>query len=341
MVDIESLSDEDFFCLEGEDVSKMNLADRANLWFKIGNYIDIKFTDEEQEIIDMISETETFADVILAAEVLYKFCKTQKQEEKVANIVTPPNNRVLLDNSQNKLRINLSLILRVDLVMNKMMNLAILQSQNLPLVVVMMLKSLKSETITATNLEENLKELVKENSSENIYLELPKLNLDSVVVGNGKVHLETTKFFECQGTRRSSEYDIYEKVDSEFVKFKRSAQKEVNYLVKEFECKKAADSYARATTARTGVLDCSKLHTYKYNEDLFKKVTTLADGKNHGLVFVLDWSGSMNKVLLDTLKQLYNLIWFCKSVRFLLMYMPLQMSGIALYLIMRLVNMKL
>ena len=84
------LSDEDFFCLEGEDVSKMNLADRANLWFKIGNYIDIKFTDEEQEIIDMISETETFADVILAAEVLYKFCKTQKQEEKVANIVTPP-----------------------------------------------------------------------------------------------------------------------------------------------------------------------------------------------------------------------------------------------------------
>ena len=77
--------------------------------------------------------------------------------------------------------------------------------------------------------------------------------------------------------------------------------------------RKSADSYARATTARTGVLDCSKLHTYKYNEDLFKKVTILPDGKNHGLVFVLDWSGSMNKVLLDTLKQLYNLIWFCKK----------------------------
>ena len=45
------LSDEDFFCLDGEDVSTMNLADRANLWFKIGNYIDIDFTDEEQEII--------------------------------------------------------------------------------------------------------------------------------------------------------------------------------------------------------------------------------------------------------------------------------------------------
>ena len=102
--------------------------------------------------------------------------------------------------------------------------------------------------------------------------------------------------------------------DNEFLKFKRSTQKEVNYLVKEFECKKAADSYARATTSRTGVLDCSKLHTYKYNEDLFKKVTTLAEGKNHGLVFVLDWSGSMCDVMTDTVKQLFNLVWFCKKV---------------------------
>ena len=57
--------------------------------------------------------------------------------------------------------------------------------------------------------------------------------------------------------------------------------------MKEFECKKAADSYARASTARTGVLDMSSLHTYKFNEDLFKKVTVVPEGKNHGLVFVL------------------------------------------------------
>ena len=100
----------------------------------------------------------------------------------------------------------------------------------------------------------------------------------------------------------------------EFVKFKRNAQKEVNYLVKEFECRKAADSYARASTARTGVLDTSNLHTYKFNEDLFKKVTVLPDGKNHGLVFVLDWSGSMSQVMKDTCKQLFNLVWFCKKV---------------------------
>jgi hypothetical protein len=79
--------------------------------------------------------------------------------------------------------------------------------------------------------------------------------------------------------------------------------------------KKSASAYARAATSRTGVLDTTKLHTYKYNEDLFKKVTVLPDGKNHGLVFILDWSGSMNSVMLDTVKQLYNLIWFCRKIQ--------------------------
>ena len=89
----------------------------------------------------------------------------------------------------------------------------------------------------------------------------------------------------------------------------------MSYLVKEFECRKSASAYARAATSRTGVLDTRKLHTYKFNEDLFKKVTVLPDGKNHGLIFILDWSGSMSHVLQDTLKQLYNLIWFCKKVQ--------------------------
>ena len=40
----------------------------------------------------------------------------------------------------------------------------------------------------------------------------------------------------------------------------------------------------------------------------------IPDGKNHGLVFVLDWSGSMAHVMEDTIKQLYNLIWFCRKV---------------------------
>ena len=47
---------------------------------------------------------------------------------------------------------------------------------------------------------------------------------------------------------------------------------------------------------------------------MFKKVSVVPDGKNHGLIFILDWSGSMQNVMMDTIKQLFNLVWFCKKV---------------------------
>ena len=95
----------------------------------------------------------------------------------------------------------------------------------------------------------------------------------------------------------------------------RKRLREVNYLVKEFECRKSASAYARASVSRTGILDTSKLHTYKYNEDLFKKVTVLPDGKNHGLIALVDWSGSIGLTAHNMIKQLLNIAWFCKKVQ--------------------------
>ena len=184
------------------------------------------------------------------------------------------------------------------------------------------------EVKTAESLEERLQELVNHNGVENTYVEIPKVDLNTIIAKNSEIHDVIGESFIQQevdhNMRReryhsAGEYDIpespFDEVDSDFTKFKRDAQKEVNYLVKEFECRKAASSYARAATSRTGVLDTTKLHTYRYNEDIFKKITTLPDGKNHGLVFILDWSGSMQYVLQDTIKQLYNLIWFCRKVQ--------------------------
>jgi len=71
------LSDEDFFKLEGENIETMNLADRINLYFKIGNFIDIKFNEVEKEIVRMVNECETFDDVLLASEVLFNYCKQE------------------------------------------------------------------------------------------------------------------------------------------------------------------------------------------------------------------------------------------------------------------------
>ena len=103
-------------------------------------------------------------------------------------------------------------------------------------------------------------------------------------------------------------------VDKCYNCFKKDAQKSVNYLVKQFEMKKSADEYKQSVaTSKTGVIDTNKLFKYKLTDDIFKKVTVVPEGKNHGLVMYLDWSGSMQYQLLDTLKQTYNLIWFCRK----------------------------
>jgi len=321
------LNDQDFFQIEDEDISTFNLADRANLYFKIGNFITLDFTPEEQEIIDLIGACETFADTLIAAEELYKYCKKEKeQQQKVAdfdshetqgNSQSPASESVETNNSSSEQDGSSDKSLENDssdsyggTAQGEETQVKSSEDKNDP------------EIRTADSLEDNLKNLVNHEGYENIYVEVPQVNLNTIIGKNTEVHQDIDNSFAHQQkihNDHAKDYgytptNLYENTDLEFKKFKSSAQKEVNYLVKEFECRKAADQYARASTARTGVLDTARLHTYKYNEDLFKKVSVIPDGKNHGLVFVLDWSGSMQHVMLDTCKQLFNLVWFCKKV---------------------------
>ena len=311
------LSDEDFFQLNDDDLDTYNLADRANLWFKIGNFVDIPIErGEETEIINLIADTETFADVLIAAEELYKFCKQKQQEE----IKTPMDDLESQQSGGNQPASDFSDQPEGENEGDQEQpgetdSYGGTSEQEKQPTSMGGETNEEPEVKTMESLEEALKDLVDHNGIENVYLELPKLDLKKIIVPNAEIHDKCKEYWgSWLEEKEHTHEEIFGEVDKNFVEFKRSAQKEVNYLVKEFECRKAADSYARATTARTGVLDCTKLHTYKYNEDLFKKVTTLADGKNHGLVFVLDWSGSMGDVMLDTVKQLFNLVWFCKKV---------------------------
>ena len=299
------LNDEDFFSINDSDISDFNLADRANLYFKVGNFVDLSFDSEETVLIQKIADVETFDEVLKVAEELYLFCKKEK-EEKVDDTEMPPEmdgetaSASELETKQEESSGEGSGDSEGP------------QGDQSSEEATASLTD-EPEIQTADALQENLQDLVDTDSRENVYVEIPNVDLKHIIAPNDEIHQVIDDWFRIQ-QNNCSHINLFAKADEEFIKFKRNAQKEVNYLVKEFECKKAADSYARSTTARTGVLDTSKLHTYKYNEDLFKKVSVIPDGKNHGLIFILDWSGSMSKVMLDTVKQLFNLIWFCKKV---------------------------
>ena len=303
------LADEDFFGVECEDVSKMNLADRVNLHFKIGNFVDIPFGEYvEMPIVRMIEGCEDFDDVLIAAQALYKYCEEQMNTETKTDMdsLESQSSGGEQDSDQTQEGGDNDSQEQEGSDQTESYGGTAEDQQQIP-----QGGETNSEPTVDTmdSLEDAIKKLASIDGIENVYIELPKVDLDDIIVPNEEIHERCDELWD-----NPHDPYLFDYVDSEFMKFKKSAQKEVNYLVKEFECRKSANSYARATTSRTGVLDCSKLHTYKYNEDLFKKVTTLADGKDHGLIFILDWSGSMGHVMMDTIKQLFNLVWFCKKV---------------------------
>lgn len=88
----------------------------------------------------------------------------------------------------------------------------------------------------------------------------------------------------------------------------------VKYMAKEFEMKKSAAEYARQSVAKTGVIDPVKMNSYRYNDDIFRKVSITPDGKNHGMIMYIDWSGSMAQDLKPTIDQMLNLVLFCRQV---------------------------
>ena len=348
------LSDSDFFKIQGKNLNTFNFADRVNLYYKIGNYNDIPLkNDREKELLSMVGATETFEDVLDVSKLLHEYCKQEiedmkkeleqkMEEEEQAQMFGGSGSGLGGSSDENSdEEINNDTQYQVvdaeeeddesDFEDQPSSNISISQIPAAELdAAIQKIEGGEGgiEISSATALDRSIQNLNKSDSIQNEYFELPQVNTGHIIIDNAHIHkcieIEWSEQITNKKTHQylESEYDpskyVLESLNDakkDFKDFKKSAQKEVNYLVKEFEMKKSASAYARAATSRTGVLDTTKLHTYKYNEDLFKKVTVLPDGKNHGLVFILDWSGSMNSVMLDTVKQLYNLIWFCRKIQ--------------------------
>lgn len=318
----QELQDEDFFCLGDDDLSTYSFPDRVNLWFKVGNHTQVPIDrGQEMEIINEIAAAETFDQVLELSIKLKDFCQ-QKQEEKSYELPAPQQSE---SGGSETVEEETPSDSTPETTENRQEDApeteegeGTEEKEQSP----QGGHSDEFETQTMDALEEKLKELAEMQGVESTYVEVPKVNSESVIAQNKDIRDVLATFWAAQQQQKNAdreEYglypvDLFEKVDSEYNSYKKSANQEVNYLVKEFECRKTADAYSRSAVSRTGILDCTKLHTYKYNEDLFKKITVTPDGKNHGLIFVLDWSGSMERVLLDSVKQIMNLVWFCKKV---------------------------
>ena len=313
------LWDRDFFGVRGEDLSLIPFIDRINLYYK-GNR-SIEFTDEERVYVDRAAYTKTFADVLELATEIYEYAQAKQDEkdQQQAQVDADGGSEGDIEEIEIENEKSVDDMTDEELLeeLNKPLN-PTTQSQpdpdldtpsfdagNTP---VGGATHDETKSITEEALRESLETLVSDDAKEWVYLDLPNVNLNDFRIGHKKISEDMEEHFSTIEAVR------IEDNLSEYRQYKKSAQKSVNYLVKQFEMKKSADQYARNSVSKTGVIDTNKLHTYRYNEDIFKKINVVPDGKNHGLVMLLDWSGSMSQVLMDTLKQTYNLVWFCKKV---------------------------
>ena len=162
---------------------------------------------------------------------------------------------------------------------------------------------------------EQKKESLLDKKTSYVYGTLPKPNLNQCLVSYKTFLNDFRKHISDQAQSNPESTLEYKRwILDKFKKFRTENKKTVMYLVKEFEMKKAASAYKRASTDKTGVIDPLKLKNYKFSEDIFKRMTIIPDGKNHGMIMLLDWSGSMSDCIADTVAQLINLVEFTRKV---------------------------
>jgi hypothetical protein len=321
---------QNFFSLRGKDVNTdLMLIDKINIRSKSMNRVKFNFSNVEKNWLTKVDALKTFNQVVKLAKEMLNWQKDQvEQMKKLPNFdelslvenynlddnldsdnnvnVKDGNSNVKSDNSNNTDDDNKDS-------KDKEANSYNINGAGGDGGV----DPKKLIAITDLSFEKN-KEQLLDSKTLYTYFNLPEPNLKQVIMSS-KDWIK--KWKDC--SFKSGEYTSLNKASrilyinwlkSDFKQFKNDNKKTVMYLVKEFEMKKSATAYKRASTDKTGVIDPLKLKDYKFSDDIFKRLTILPNAKNHGMIMLLDWSGSMCDVIKQTIDQLMNLVWFCQKV---------------------------
>jgi len=327
-----------FSDLDDIDWDKVKLIDKINLKTKLRNLIEVPFTPEEVGFYNRSLKTETFEEVVNLVREIYEFTK-ENTPELLSN-PTPPD-QSLEENLENAEDTEMDLGHddqiqgEEDTKESGDTNGDSEDSEE------------DSETDSGSKTQENTEQTpldsneedeeegkysarpedLEQSITDNIFREMERNLLETDQFGGQSrvMSMPSKNFIDhalvsyeklTESRNKTKEYSDFE--DSlwvpKFREYLKGVKKSVNFAVKEFEMRKSAYRYQRASISKTGRIDVNKLWSYKTNEDIFKQVTTLADSKNHGMIMLLDLSGSMSGSMRYVSDQLIHLIMFCKAV---------------------------
>ena len=312
----------DFFKVKNQDVSRMLLIDRINLYYKIGPFFNVKFNEQENAFIRRIDAVDSFDDVIVICKELYDYCKEELEEkqqealEQLKQDLAAGNDEDFDDfedydsdgfgndddvEYQNPKDFKPSDEEGED---NGEFGYSNESGGSLP----QELEKYNNEVKSATDeaLQNSLQQMTeKKQIATGKMPSTSEWKYDDVIV-------DYKKFLGKIFDESLSKFEDYK--PNMLMEFEAKNKNAILYLVKEFELRKKAAELRRVVVSDTGVLDTNKLHTYKFNDDIFRKVGSVAAGKNHGVVMFIDWSGSMTDNMKGTIEQLITLTTFCRKV---------------------------
>ena len=320
------LHQQDFFNVKNEDVDDLSLIDRINLYFKLGTRMRIKFTEEEREFVRRAEQTITFDDAVKLAEDLLAYAKLKKEkdDEDMRDVSTrkddsedgegeesddfdddsddsedgePGDEGADSDESEEEDEEGDN---------EDGSSSGKEGGKTDPL-------DGPAEAKTDKAMNDRMEELLDASLSgrEFKYLYYPKdLTHEEFVVG----YKQLLKLIDRDFAQAVKPAVLMSYRTHLLNKFRIENSSAINYMVKEFEMKKAAKAYSRTKQSKTGTIDTNKIHSYKFNDDVFRRLNIVPDGKNHGLVVILDMSGSMQSNYRGAMDQLICLTMFCRRV---------------------------
>lgn len=316
-----SLNDRDFFGTKGKDMSSYSFIDRLNLFYKSGMACGVKFTSDEAVFVRRCEQVETFDDVVALTDEIYAFAanqgkqEKQKQEEMYKQIPTDEEDEGddYDDDSDGD---DTDEYDSDDYEDSDDVNGDPEDSDE------------ESEETDEEPESGNTSEGNEESESEEDPLPdapLPETQqkfddklggataTDDVAFIDFKVSSTyyIVSFEEFAAQQKKDEWKVGADISSIRASIKRSA----GYLFREFQMRKSAARYARQSTSKSGALNIKRLAQYKTTDDMFKKYNIVPDDQSHGMVVLLDFSGSMSRTIRFALLELYTLATFCNMAK--------------------------
>ena len=345
------LMEMDFFGVNDLDLNELNFIDRVNLHTKGGSSQNIQFSKEELVLLEEVENTETFEEVVTVARKVQEFMKRRAEEGKNNPIRIKVKVTSGGEGDEDETQeIPEGVEIEVELQeakegKAKKSSMDEPKSEGESESVADQNGSEPDEDNTdkdgdqlgsgsasgGKSIEEQISSLTDKNFREKekslydtskkadvIYSNIPEYDHQKAIVPFSKIiqtiEKENKELSEASAKAGYGWKWNPEVIRANFVKFKNDSNRVVSYLVKEFELRKNADKQSRAKVSKTGELNMNKIYEYKLTDDIFRRMTNVPNGKSHGLVMFIDWSGSMQHMMHDTIKQLLNLVMFCKKV---------------------------